>query len=73
MRQITLQIHSSLTGVGLTAAVATALKSEDIPCNVLAASFHDHLFVPAEMAEAALEALERLQGAHKVLYKDGPT
>jgi hypothetical protein len=59
MRQITLRVASALDGVGLTAAVATALAERDIPCNVIAGYHHDHLFVPAERAEEALEVLRR--------------
>ena len=58
MAQITLQVHSALDGVGLTAAVATALAARGIPCNMIAATHHDHVFVPVAMAEAALEALK---------------
>ncbi|MEM8725158.1 MAG: ACT domain-containing protein [Pseudomonadota bacterium] len=58
--RITLQVHSDLSASGLTAAVATALASEDIACNVVAAFHHDHLFVPWERREEALAILNRL-------------
>jgi uncharacterized protein len=61
MRRIVLQVNSALDGVGLTAAVASALAEEDIPCNVVAAFHHDHVFVPAEMAERALAILKDLE------------
>lgn len=57
MRQITLQVYSSLAGVGLTAAVSTALAAANIPCNMIAAALHDHVFVPADMATKALDVL----------------
>ena len=57
MRQITLGVLSALDGVGLTAAVATALTDRGIPCNVVAAVRHDHVFVPADRAEEALGCL----------------
>ncbi|MEO1649041.1 MAG: ACT domain-containing protein [Pseudomonadota bacterium] len=57
---ITLQVHSALEGVGLTAAVATALAEAGIPCNVIAAYHHDHIFVPWERREEALNRLEKL-------------
>lgn len=44
---LTLEVHSSLHAVGLTAAVAQVLTDEGIPCNVLAGFYHDHLLVPA--------------------------
>ena len=58
---ITLKVHSDLSAVGLTAAVAGALAARQIPCNVVAAAFHDHLFVPIESAEAAIACLKALQ------------
>lgn len=54
---LTLTVHSSLEAVGLTAAVARALTEADISCNVVAAFYHDHLFVPVADAERALAAL----------------
>lgn len=61
MRRITLQVHSALDGVGLTAAVATALAARNIPCNMIAAFHHDHVFVPSAMADMALDRLRDLQ------------
>jgi uncharacterized protein len=60
MRLITLKVHSSLEAVGLTAAVATALTREGISANVVAAFYHDHIFVPAADAKRAVAALEAL-------------
>jgi hypothetical protein len=57
---ITLTIHSSLEAVGLTAAFATALGNEGISCNVVAAYYHDHIFVAKEDAEKAMVALQKL-------------
>jgi len=62
---ITLTVHSDLQAVGLTAAVAGALTRSSISCNIIAAAHHDHVFVPAESARAALEALRALQRAHQ--------
>ena len=62
---LTLDVHSALEAVGLTAAVATALTAEAIPCNVLAGYLHDHLLVPADRAEDAVACLTRLgRGGH---------
>ncbi len=60
---ITLTVHSDLQAVGLTAAVAAALAEAGIACNVVAAAFHDHLFVPVEMGERALAALQAMAPA----------
>ena len=57
---MTLQVHSALEGVGLTAAVATTLAEAGIPCNVIAAYHHDHIFVPWERRAEAMERLEKL-------------
>jgi len=57
---ITLTIHSSLEAVGLTAAVATALTKADISCNVIAAVYHDHVFVPVPDTDKAMQVLQQL-------------
>ena len=61
MACITLNVYSSLEGVGLTAAVAKALGDASIPCNVIAAFHHDHIFVPAHMCVPAMAVLTELQ------------
>jgi uncharacterized protein len=61
MRRIVLEVLSALDGVGLTAAVATALADAKIPCNVVAAFHHDHVFVPEAEADRALAILRDLQ------------
>ena len=58
---ITLTVHSALAGVGLTAAFAKALADQDISANVVAAYYHDHIFVSVENAERAMAALQKLQ------------
>ena len=57
---ITLTVHSSLEATGLTAAFATALTNEGISCNVVAAYYHDHIFVDKKDANKAMEALSDL-------------
>jgi predicted N-acetyltransferase YhbS len=57
---ITLQVHSSLEALGLTAAVSAALTEAHISCNVLAGFHHDHLLVPVADADRALEILHEL-------------
>lgn len=58
---ITLQVHTSLTSVGITAAVSTALARVGISCNVLAGYYHDHLLVPAESVDEAIDVLGGLE------------
>jgi hypothetical protein len=59
---ITLTVHSALEAVGLTAAVSNALADRGISCNVIAAYYHDHIFVPAKDAALAMETLRELSG-----------
>jgi len=57
---ITLQVHSALEAVGLTAAFSTALAEHNISCNVVAGYYHDHIFVDVKDAEKAMKVLEEL-------------
>ena len=59
-KKITLQIHSSLEAVGLTAAVSKVLTENNISANVIAANYHDHIFVPKHKAELSLKVLQAL-------------
>lgn len=56
---ITLTIHSSLEAVGLTAAFSKALSEKEISCNVVAAFYHDHIFVDKKDAQKAMEILNK--------------
>ena len=60
---ITLQVHSALDAVGLTAEVARALTDRGISCNVLAGRFHDHLLVPLDRVDEAVAALRELSAS----------
>jgi|TARA_R110000868_G_scaffold269051_3_gene528450 hypothetical protein len=59
-RCITLNVHSSLDAVGLTAAVSTKLTQSHISANVIAAYYHDHVFISSKDAEKALSKLNEL-------------
>ncbi|BCG77443.1 ACT domain-containing protein [Mesorhizobium sp. 113-3-3] len=59
-RMITLNIHSSLEAVGFLAAITTRLAGAGMGVNPVSAFYHDHLFVPAERAEEAMELLMEL-------------
>ncbi len=60
---ITLRVRSALEAVGLTAAVAACLTEAGISCNVVAGFHHDHLFVPLDRGQDAVDALSRLSEA----------
>jgi len=68
---ITLQVHSALEAVGLTAAVSAALTHAGISCNVLAGFHHDHLLVPTADAARAMDVL-RLLGRGVMLRGERP-
>ncbi len=59
-RAVSFGVHSSLDSVGLTAVVTQRLAAAGISVNVIAGYFHDHLFVPSDVAEKALEELHKL-------------
>ena len=56
-RCISLGVHSSLDAVGLTAAVSTKLAAHGISANVIAAYYHDHIFVQEGLAGQAFGLL----------------
>ena len=59
-RMITLSVHSSLEAVGFLAVITKALAEAGVSVNPVSAYYHDHLFVPVDQAELALEKLETL-------------
>jgi len=59
-RMITLDVHSSLEGVGFIAQFASQLARHDIAVNPVSGFFHDHLFVPDGREAEAMGLLARM-------------
>lgn len=59
--KLTIEVHTSLELVGLTAALAKALTDEGISANVVAAYYHDHIFVAYDKRSDAIQALLQLK------------
>ena len=57
---ISLMVHSSLDAVGLTAAVSGRLAAHGISANMIAAYYHDHVYVPKDKAQLAMQVLAAL-------------
>ena len=55
--RISLGVHSSLDAVGLTAALSSQLANAGISANIVAALYHDHIFVQWRRREEALRLL----------------
>lgn len=62
---ITLTIHSSLEAIGLTAVFSKALSENGISCNVVAAFYHDHIFVDKKDTEKTMEILNKFPNNKK--------
>lgn len=58
---LTIDVHTSMEAVGLTAAMSAALGAQQIPCNILAGFHHDHLLVPVDLADRAVDCLLSLR------------
>ena len=59
-QRITLNVHSSLEAVGLTAAFASQLASHGLSANVVAGYYHDHIFIEKDKVVDALQSLQAL-------------
>ena len=58
---ISLGYESDLEMTGLTAAISTALGDAKIPCNIVAAYYHDHIFIPRHLADDAMIILDQIR------------
>ena len=58
---ISLGVHSSLTSVGLIAAISKSLSDNGIACNVFSGYFHDHIFVQKSLSTLALEVINNIK------------
>ncbi|TXN35221.1 ACT domain-containing protein [Flagellimonas hymeniacidonis] len=67
---ITLNVHSSLEAIGLTAAFSTELAECGISCNVVAGYYHDHILVDWKNAKRTVGLLKRMAIQHKKTIKD---
>jgi len=59
-RRVTLKGHSSLEALGLTSVVTNLLADRGITTNVIAGFYHDHVLVPSDRTDEAMDALREL-------------
>lgn len=59
--KLSIEVHTSLDLVGLTAVLATKLADQGVSANVVAAYYHDHVFVQYGDRNTAIEALASLK------------
>jgi uncharacterized protein len=57
---ITLSVHSSLEAVGFLAKITSLLAQQGISVNPVSAYYHDHLFVPSDRVDEAMQLLQAL-------------
>ncbi|GAB7360349.1 hypothetical protein MBLNU230_g8307t1 [Neophaeotheca triangularis] len=59
-RMITLNVYSSLEAVGFMKVITERLAEKGLSVNPVSAYFHDHLFVPVDVVDIAMEALREM-------------
>ena len=59
--KLTVNVHTSLDLIGLTAVLATKLAENDISANVVAGFFHDHIYVQFDKRQEAIDSIAGLK------------
>lgn len=59
-RMITLTVNSALDAVGFLAAITARLAAAGISVNAVSAYHHDHIFVPVNRAQEAMQLLSTM-------------
>lgn len=57
---IILTVHSNLSAIGFLSVITDTLAKSKISVNIVSAYYHDHLFVPIDKSDQALELLKGL-------------
>jgi hypothetical protein len=57
---VSLTVTTDLNALGVIAAVSRVLADNKIPCNVVSAYYHDHIFVPHEKAKTAVDLISQI-------------
>ena len=68
--KLTIDIHTSLELVGITALLTNKLAEIGLPGNVVAAYYYDHVFVQYDLRHKAIEALNAMKEALVALKRD---
>lgn len=63
--KLTIDVHTSLDLVGLTAILSSKLAENGISANVVAAYFHDHIFVQYPLRQKAISAILQLKDTNE--------
>jgi hypothetical protein len=64
---LSLTMHISLSSIGVSASIATAMAMKGVPCNVLSGFHHDHLLVPYEMVDEAMAVIDLVRAQRRAV------
>lgn len=67
-RMISFEMHTSISMVGLSAAVSKVMAEEGIACNVVSGFYSDHFFIDADRVDHAMNALAALKKHGKTTF-----